>query len=569
MYTFKTLFDIPKYIDENIDNPTYLNYIDKNGNYQAISSKEFFSNINKLSKAFYSNGVRKGTTVGIVSESSPFWLMIDFALQRLGAISVPIFANIASDNLLYEIEDAKISYIYIASDEKLNVLKPYLDNMKLVVVKDIEYLSKNMISWDYFLLESDEEIDYAEILPSDIATIIYTSGSTGCPKGVELSHKNLVTQLYDTYEHYKLLPEDKVLSFLPLAHVFERMVMIFYLVSGTSVYFVDDVKLIGKRIKEVKPTVMTVVPRLLNKMHAKMHEKIENSNFIKRLLGSGALKRAENKEPDDKVFCLLDTIYETLVYKKFREALGGNLRIVISGGAPLSMKIYKFFLNIGVPVYQGYGLTETSPVISTNSPLKNKYGTCGVLFSHIEAKLTQKNELLVRGDSVMLGYHKDKEKTDEVIDEDGWFHTGDIVNIDKDGFLTIISRLKEMFKTSTGKYVSAIPIEEQLCGSRVIEYAMVIAEGRPYTTVLIFPDQVFLDKNGGKLSDKDIRKIEKTIKKTNSHINKWEQIQEYEIITTTPSIEDGILTPSMKLSRNKAEKIYIKEIEYMYRRDIV
>ena len=569
MYTFKTLFDIPKYIDENINNPTYLNYIDKNGNYEAISSKEFFSNINKLSKAFYSNGVRKGTTVGIVSESSPFWLMIDFALQRLGAISVPIFANIASDNLLYEIEDAEISYLFIASDEKLNILKPYLDKMNLVVVKDVEYCSKNVMSWEYFLLESDEEIEYAEILPNDIATIIYTSGSTGCPKGVELSHKNLVTQLYDTYEHYKLLPEDRALSFLPLAHVFERMVMMFYLVSGTSVYFVDDVKLVAKRIKEVKPTVMTVVPRLLNKMHAKMHEKIENSYFIKKLLGLAALKRAENKEPDDKIPCFLDSIYEKLVYEKFREALGGNLRIVISGGAPLSMKVYRFFLNIGVPVYQGYGLTETSPVISTNSPLKSKCGTCGVLFSHVEAKLGKKNELLVRGDSVMLGYHKDKEKTDEVIDKDGWFHTGDIVNIDEEGFLTITSRLKEMFKTSTGKYVSALPIEEQLCGCRVIEHAMIIAEGRPYTTVLIFPDQNILEKNQGKLIQKDIEKIQKAIKKINSILSKWEQMQEYHIVTTIPTIEDGILTPSMKLSRNKAEKIYNKEIEYMYRKDIV
>ena len=577
MFTPTNLSELLDYIDTEIDNASFLNYLSE-GSWQSISSQNFVNKVRCLASSFQKVGVKQGTNVAIISDSSPFWLMVDYALQSLGAVSVPIFANISSSNLTFELEDAEIKYVYIASQEKYAQLADFLDAMVLVLVKDVNASGSNIQDFEVFMGE-DDVFDRVQIKEDDLATMIYTSGSTGRPKGVEISHKNLMTQIRGVQKCLHLEPSYKVLTFLPLAHIFERMVMSFYLSTGVSIYFADDVKNVANLLKSLKPEVMTVVPRLLDKIYTKMHENVASAKGIKWVIGSLAFMRANRKDPNHPSFCLLDTAFEKLVYSKLQEALGGNLKFLITGGAPLSLPVYTFFHNIGVPLYQGYGLTETSPVISVNTPINNKIGTCGKVLDGVEVKLASDNELLTRGDCVMRGYHKNSEKTAEVIDAEGWFHTGDLASIDDEGYISISSRKKELFKTSTGKYVSAIAMEQRITANKWIDYAVVIADNRPYVTALIFMDEILLEsfaqrKKLSHLSFDELVKHRRVqsivlnlIEKLNEKLNAWEKIQKFHIVTDEVSIESGILTPSMKVSRNKVEEIYALEIENFYTKD--
>lgn len=575
MFECNDLSELVDYIEDEVDNDNYLNYLEDT-KWKSISSIEFVRLVRVLAHSFQSRGVKAGDSVAIISESSPFWLVVDYALQSLGAVSVPIFANISSENLSFELEDAEIEYVYIASQQKYDQIALHLESMKLVLVKDINAKGKNVEEWESFL-GSGTTYNKPDISPDDLATIIYTSGSTGVPKGVELSHKNLITQITDTHNCFQMGDGAKALSFLPLAHIFERMVMSYYLSSGISIYFVDDVKHVADLLKEVKPTVMTVVPRLLDKIYTKMHENARAAKGIKWLIAAAAFYRANHKDPNSDKQTFIDKIFAKLVYSKLVDALGGELKHLISGGAPLSMPVYRFFHNIGIPLYQGYGLTETSPVISVNAPGANKIGTCGKTFKHVEVKLDKDSELLMRGESMMLGYHKQPLKTKETIDDEGWLHTGDLAQIDEEGYITILSRKKELFKTSTGKYVSAIAIEQKVTANKWIDYAVIIANGRPFVSALIFMDEILLEafaerKKLSALSFDELvqhRRVQaivlNIIKKVNSKLNHWEQIQKFYIVREKVSIESGVLTPSMKVSRQKVEEIYRNEIENFYR----
>lgn len=575
MFECNDLSELVDYIEDKVDNDKFLNYLE-DAKWKSLSSTEFVRLVRALAHSFQSRGIKAGDSVAIISESSPFWLIVDYALQSLAAVSVPIFANISSENLSFELEDAEIEYVYIASQEKYDQIASHLESMKLVLVKDIEAKGKNVEEWESFLAQ-DTTFKKPDISPDDLATIIYTSGSTGVPKGVELSHKNLITQIKDTHHCFQMGEGAKALSFLPLAHIFERMVMSYYLSCGISIYFVDDVKRVADLLKEVKPTVMTVVPRLLDKIYTKMHENARAAKGIKWLIATAAFYRANHKDPNSDKQTLIDKVFARLVYSKLVDALGGELKHLISGGAPLSMPVYRFFHNIGIPLYQGYGLTETSPVICVNAPGANKIGTCGKTFEHVEVKLDNDSELLMKGESMMLGYHKQPLKTKETIDDEGWLHTGDLAEIDDEGYITILSRKKELFKTSTGKYVSAIAIEQKITANKWIDYAVIIANGRPFVSALIFMDEILLEafaerKRLSGLSFDELvqhRRIQaivlNIIKKVNSKLNTWEQIQKFYIVRDKVSIESGVLTPSMKVSRQKVEEIYKNEIENFYR----
>ncbi len=575
MFECNNLCEIVEYIENEIANENYLNYLE-DAQWKSISSAEFVRSVHALASAFQKRGVSQGTSVAIISDSSPFWLMVDYALQCLGAVSVPIFANISSENLNFELKDAQIEYAYIASQEKYDQIASYLESMKLVLLKDIQASGNNIELWDDFLT-ADISYERPNISPNDLATIIYTSGSTGVPKGVELSHLNIITQIKDTHECFTMEKSYKVLSFLPLAHIFERMVMSFYLTTGASIYFADDVKNVANLLKDIRPNVMTVVPRLLDKIYIKMHENAHAAKGLKWLVAWMAFSRANHKDPNRDKENFLDRIFAKLVYSKLTDALGGELKYLISGGAPLSMAVYRFFHNIGVPLYQGYGLTETSPVICVNTPDANKVGTCGKAYAHVEVKLAEDSELLMRGESMMLGYHQQPLKTKETIDEEGWLHTGDLAEIDDEGYITILSRKKELFKTSTGKYVSAIAIEQEITANKWIDYAIIIADGRPFVSALVFMDETLLQAFAERkrldgltyeelVQHKRIQAIVfNIIKKLNLRLNHWEQIQKFYIVSDQVSIESGILTPSMKLSRKKVEEIYKHEIENFYR----
>lgn len=562
MFSFNTFPSLLQYIHTTVNNHTYLNYLD-DGKWKSFSSKEFAANAEALAGAFASYGVKKGDTVAIISDSSPFWLMIDFALQRLGAISVPVFANISRENLHYELKDSDIQYVFIASQEKYDQLHESLKTMKLVVTLGIQSNLSNAVDYDVF-----REIPF--VLPAvdtdedDIATIIYTSGSTGKPKGVELTHKNLISQLKDVQQVIPIGPDEIALSFLPLAHIFERMVVSYYLANGICIYFADDVKNVGNLIQDVRPTLMTVVPRLLEKIYTKMHDKIQIMPGIKGVIGRLALNRADTKEVHNPQN-MLDKIAEKLVYSKLREALGGRLNYMIIGGAALSPLIERFFVNIGVPLFQGYGLSETSPVISVNTPLAYRFGSCGKKLPSVEVKLSHEGELMVKGPNVMRGYHNKSEETAKVI-EHGWLHTGDLAFIDDEGFIFIKSRQKELFKTSTGKYVSAIAIEHHLTHSKWIDYAIIIAENRPYVAAIIFLDPLLGSEPFEDYVQKSetMERMSQLIVGVNAHLNEWEQIRKYTLIKTLPTIENHMLTPSMKVSRNTVYAHFSEEIESMY-----
>lgn len=574
-YNFKTYSELFLHISNNYDNEYFLNYL-SNGKYTNISTSDFKNKVICLSLALKDMGIQKGDTVGIFANSSPFWLIFDFAILQVGAISVPIFANISSENLNFEIKDSAMKYMFIDSQERLKDIEEKNSHLTFIT-HNFCIKEPNFYNFDEILVIGKQICDATgftsfEANPDDIFSIIYTSGNTGTPKGVMLSHKNIVSQLHDINKLIDLPKGEVALSLLPLAHIFERTVMSYYLSRGISIYFVDDVLNVANLMKVVKPTIMTVVPRLLEKIFNKIKAQILEKPFFSRVIASLAFSYALKENLDKK--SILFKIYDKLVYSKFREIFGSRVDKLVSGGAPLSKDIAQFFVNIGVPVYQGYGMTEFSPVVSTNYPFANKVGSCGKVIPSAQIKITQNNELLVRGDSLMIGYLNQEELTKNTIDSEGWLHTGDVAFLDEDGYLFIKSRLKDIFKTSTGEYVNAVEIEQKLSKNRYIEFAVVISQNRKYTTALLFVDKEKYE-NAKKLNknltieeyynkDDILKNISNHINSLNSGLNKWEKIVNYKILTNDISIETGELTPSMKISRSKIEEKYANIINSMY-----
>lgn len=573
-YNFKTYSELFTHIC-SLENKYFLNYL-SNGKYQNISTTDFKNKVICLSLALKDLGIQRGDTVGIFANSSPFWLIFDFAIHEVGAISVPIFANISSINLNFEIKDANIKYMFIDSQERLKDIEN--ENKDLTFITHNFCIKEpNFYNFDEILVIGKQICDSTGFTPhkaqdDEIFSIIYTSGNTGTPKGVMLTHKNIVSQLHDINSLINLQQEEIALSLLPLAHIFERTVMSYYLSRGISIYFVDDIQNVANLLKIVKPTIMTAVPRLLEKIFNKIKNQISQKPLISRLIAGFAFKYALKQDINKN--SILYKILDKIVYSKLREIFGSRITKLISGGAPLSKDIALFFVNIGVPIYQGYGLTEFSPVISTNYPNSNKVGSCGKIIPSAEVKITENKELLVRGPSVMKGYLNQEELTSKTIDKDGWLHTGDIAHIDSDGYLFISSRVKEIFKTSTGEYVNAISIEQQLSKNKYIEFAIVISQNKKYTTALLFVDKEKYEiekKNNNNLNIEEfynrtdiINDISRHIENINKDLNQWEKIVDFKIITNDISIEGGELTPSMKICRNKIEEKYAQLIDSMY-----
>ncbi|MCV6607267.1 MAG: long-chain fatty acid--CoA ligase, partial [Campylobacterales bacterium] len=584
-YSFTNFASLFRFITQKYDKEDFLNYL-KDGQWVSLSTKDFEKKVIYLSLALKDLGIGKNTSVAIVSDSSPFWIIVDFAIQIAGGNSVPLFTKISSSNLQHEIEDANVQFLFLGDGKRASEFDRF--QFKKVFTTEISTTLKNQTNLTD-LFQIGEKIHLKdplvfdsminEVKDEDLLSIIYTSGNTGVPKGVELTHKNVITQLHDIKKNFPVDETDRALSVLPLAHIFERAIMTFYLSCGVSIYFADDVKNAGMLLKDVKPTIITVVPRLLEKIYFKMKAKIEDSPIVNKLIGTLARVRAIHKNPDsEKAF--YDKLFEKIVYKKFKEAFGGNIKLLVCGGSALDVDLYKFFLNIGLPLYQGYGMTEFSPVISANNPKQTKWGTCGVAFPSATIKIAEDGEVLVKGDSMMRGYHNLEDKTKETI-IDGWLHTGDLGTMDKDGFLTIQSRKKELFKTSNGKYVNPIIIEQGIVKSPLIDFAVVIADNKNFTSALLFPDFDYFESyiaEHPKLPDNytiedffAYKKIHKTLKKhmkrVNRDLNQWEKIKEFRIVYKRLSIEDGDITPSMKLRRNEIEKKYADVIKEIYKEE--
>jgi len=565
-------------------NSSALNY-KYHGQWQALSSEKFIETIRRLSLGLRAMGVKELDGFAIMSSPSPQWIMIDIAIMLNRAISVPMFANVSSEHFAFQKKDSNIKYIFITDytlfDDNIHETLKGFDK---VISLENNYNAKNGFSFQK-LLEMGDQLSnkqpqlYAQmrdaVLPEDIATIIYTSGSTGLPKGVEISHQNLISQIKATHERFTLDPsEDKILTCLPLAHVFERMVSYFYISTGTPLYFADDIKKVGDLLREIQPTVITLVPRLLEKVYAKMSSRIDEQSPIKRKLMNSAFDRAVTNIPTENN--LVDKVFDKLIYSKLREALGGNLQMLIVGGSALSESMEYFFKNVGFNVYQGYGLTECSPVLSVNFPGNVRNRTVGKIFPGIEVKIASDNEILAKGPNIMIGYHNNKEATDEIIDSDGWLHTGDLGSLDEDNYLTITGRKKELFKTSNGKYVSPGHTEQKLCKSTLIDMAAVIGENRRFVSCLLFPDYENLDAireqrgysdmtNADFLNSSEVKnEIKEVVNQVNDQLCAWEKIQKYKLVKHPIAVETGELTPTMKLRRHIIEQKFKNIIDDFY-----
>lgn len=542
-----------------------------------------------LALAFRNHGLKAGECLGIVANSSPEWIMADVATQLNHAQVVPLFPNISVDNFIYQCEDSNVQILLVNDLAELDPsLRNLLPRFRMVVcIESSQNMPENVVLWNDLLREGENlarepgdsarfETLLESIRPDELFSIIYTSGSTGVPKGVELTHRNMILQLQAVKRGYLPLERktDVALIVLPVAHAFERAVVYYYILNGLTIYFADSPKSVAEAIKEVRPTIMSVVPRILERVYESMTAASERMFGLKKVVFEHALEYAKKREPGKEKSFIFRT-YDKVVYSKLRDAIGGRLRLLISGGGALDKSVCRFLLNIGIQTCEGYGLTECSPVVSVNKLNQSRPGSVGIPLGHLDVRIGDQNEILVKGDSVFKGYRNRPDLNANLFTEDGFFRTGDQGRFDEDGYLYLTGRLKELFKTSTGKYVSPNPIEMKLGRHPLVEQALVIANDRKYVSALIFLNRVnakrFLQYHEEKFDvDRALRShrinvaIERLVQRTNKSLNHWEQIRKWTLIGDELTIESGLLTPTLKIRRTVAEARYAEEIEKMY-----
>ncbi|MBA3847321.1 MAG: long-chain fatty acid--CoA ligase [Planctomycetes bacterium] len=555
------------------------------GYWRHCSTEDFCSQVRRCALGLHRLGLKRGEAVGILAAPSPAWLIADFAIMCAGGVSVPLFPNLSDDHLEYESRNSALVYLIAIGDQAAAVARAHHKLWRKVIVRNAATGDdKHVVAWNA-LLEFGDQASHEdpqlaarlrdEVKPDDIATIIHTSGSTGKPKGVVLTHGNLLMQVRGSAQRFPLdAAHDRALSCLPLAHVFERMVMYYYVAAGVSVWFADDIKKIGELLRELKPTVTTMVPRIAEKLHARIADGAAAKSGLGGLIGRWAVGHADRDDPLAPTWS--HGVADRLVYRKVRDALGGRLKYLIMGGAALSPELTRFLLNVGAPLYVGYGLTEAAPVVACNAPGLMRPGSVGPAWPGVEIRIGERDEILARGAGIMRGYHRDPDATAATIDREGWLHTGDCGKLDGDGYLTITGRLKELFKTSNGKYVCPVPIEQALVASGLIDQAMVVAEARPYTTALLFaaPEALARVKTRlGCVGQDDAtfiagpemkREVEALVARANHGFDHWEQVQKWRLVATVPSVEGGELTPTMKLKRHVVAQRHAAIIESMY-----
>jgi long-chain acyl-CoA synthetase len=582
----KRIFDIPYYSKEHFEKDDFV--CDKrNGKWEKISTDEYIRITNQLSRALLKYGIRKGDRIGLITSTNRVeWCFFDQAALQIGAVTVPIYPSISSEDCVYNLENSG-SKICIVSDEqlfnKINSIKNQLPELKDIFTFDDVRNAKN---WKE-LLESGKETDNQQevetlkdsISEDDLASIIYTSGTTGKPKGVMLTHKNIVSDVLgceDRVPHKD--SKNKGLSFLPLCHVYERMILYLFTTNGISIYFAESNEKLSENLKEIKPQYMTVVPRMVEKVYDAIYKRGTEAGGIKSKIFLWSLKVAEKYKIGDSK-SLAHIIADKLVFSKWREGLGGNIITLVSGSAALSQRLNTMFHAAGIPILEGYGLTETSPVIAVNSFEHTKLGSVGRPIKNIDVKIQEDGEITVKGPTVTQGYYKDEKQTKDAFTEDGYFRTGDIGMLDKDNFLFITDRKKEMFKTSGGKYVAPQVIENLAKASQFIEQIMVVGDGEKMPTALVQPDFEFskswASKNNLNIgsspeeiaSSKELKaEIEKEISKINAHLGKWEQVKKIELTPEIWTEDNGLLTPTLKLKRKAIKEHFIRLYDKLYDR---
>ena len=578
------LFDIPFYQLEQypIENALVTKYNEK---WTPISSGEYVDRINQISRALLRLGVKPKDKVAMVSSNNRTeWHILDMAIMQIGAYNVPIYPTIPKEDYIYIFNHAEVKYCFVSDKdlyEKASSIATEVPTLEEILSFDA---IEGVQGWSELLSlgkdsanQSEVETLKAKIQGTDMATIIYTSGTTGRPKGVMLSHENILSNIKNCQSRVPVKPGDVCLSFLPVCHIFERMLTYLYQYNGIRLHFAESFEKVAVNINEVKPRLITVVPRVVEKVFDSIYNKgIALSGIAKRLF-FWALQLGYRYEPYDKNgwwYSLQLKIARKLIFSKWKKALGGHLQM-ICGSAVLQPRLVRVFSAAGIPIWEGYGLTETAPVISVNCEREHlwKVGTIGKPIDNIVVKIAEDGEILCKGANVMLGYYKNEQQTKEAIDQDGFFHTGDIGILDEEGFLTITDRKKEMFKTSGGKYIAPQYIENKLKQSRFIEQAMVVGEGEKMPAAFIQPNFAFvrewLKRHGetATLSQEALAKdsrvherIGQEIERINKRLGKWEQVKVFGLTSDEWSIDAGHLTPTLKLKR----RIILEKYKDMY-----
>lgn len=582
----KRLFDVIRFQSENYPKDDAL--CDKrDGNWVKTSTAEMIKQADQLSRALISIDVQAGDKVAIISSTNRSeWSICDLGILQAGAIDVPMYPTISAEDYEYIFNHAEVKVCFVSDEElyeKVMTAMPNVPSLKHVYSFD---QINGCDHWSKLLEKGSEEHQktveerMAAIQEDDLATLIYTSGTTGKPKGVMLSHKNIVSNTKACIERLPVDSNGRALSFLPLCHVYERMLLYLYQLTGVSIYFAESMDTIGDNLKEVKPDVFTAVPRLLEKVFDKIMAKGSELSGIKKNLFYWAVKLGEEYDTVGKsaFYKFKLSIARKLIFSKWQAALGGNAKAVASGSAALSPRLARIYLAAGIPVMEGYGLTESSPVVAVNCETNNmvRIGTVGKPIQDVEVRIAEDGEILVKGPNIMMGYYKDEDKTKEVIDPDGWLHTGDIGEITKEGFLRITDRKKEIFKTSGGKYIAPQLMENKFKESRFIEQIIVIGENRKHPAALIVPAFEFVrewaQRKGIEFgSHEDINKnkevinrITEEVHKYNEHFGHWEQVKKFELLPEEFTIEGEELTPTLKLKRKVILAKYAALIDEIY-----
>jgi len=581
------IFELPYYQLEHFPQNDSL-AAKENGSWTKYSTQDFIDNATNISYGLLSLGINKDDKVAIISNNRPEWNFVDIGILQIGAINVPIYPTISESDYKFILNDAEVKIVFVSDEDlyqKIQNIKADVPNIQEVYTFNEVNDAKN---WKE-VLEAGKSYDNKDSLialkdsvtPEDLATLIYTSGTTGTPKGVMLTHNNLVSNFsaIDPLPHAE--PGDKALSFLPLCHVYERALTYMYMMGGIRIYYAETMESIGENLKEVKPTIFTSVPRLLEKVYDKIVAKGSELTGIKKKLFFWALNlglRYDHFGKNGWWYEFQLSIANKIIFNKWREALGGNVQNIVSGGAALQVRLARVFWAAQIPVLEGYGLTETSPVIAVSNfkPAGRKFGTVGPVLEGIEVKIAEDGEILCKGPNVMKGYYKRDDLTKEVIDEDGWFHTGDIGVLEDGKYLKITDRKKEIFKTSGGKYIAPLPLESKFKESLFIEQIMVVGEGQKFAAALIYPSfdnlKNWCEKNGVSYSsNEEVIKDEKVLSQFDSELEiynaefgNWETIKKFELVSDEWTPESGLLTPTLKLKRKVIMEKYKDLVDNIY-----
>ena len=574
--------------------PNTLNY-KGDGAWHSISAAEMLQRAKHIALGLYSLGIAKGERVALLSESCAEWVLTDQGCLFAGVITVPIYPTLTPTQAQYILKDSGARVLFLQSREKLAQMEDVLRDSPdvLHVVLFGENAADRANTWSLSALENkgrDLEQQKPSLLeeparrarPEDLATIIYTSGTTGEPKGVMLSHSNMVSNLIDSSNHFEFDDEDTALSVLPLSHVFERQAMNMYLHHGMSVYF-GQLENLGDYLREIHPTVFVGVPRIYEKIVARVQDKAASQGKLNGAMAQWAIgvarqwaQHRSDRQPIPFRLSLKHKIANAVLFKKLRNAMGGRIRILVSGGAALSNDIALAFLGAGLPIVQGYGLTETSPVITAGQLQYIRVGTSGKPVRNVEVRIAADGEIETRGPHVMQGYWHKPEETRAVMTSDGWFRTGDIGFLDADGFLTITDRKKELLKTSGGKYIAPQVIEQLIKGSRFVNQVVVIGDGRKFASALIVPDWDQLDAYA-KHKGLDLRTrgdfchssritdlFARQIAARTDHLAQFEKIKKIALLEQEFTVESGELTPTLKVKRRVIDQKYGKVIDRLY-----